>query len=178
MVKKELRAYYKSKRDELSYEQISLYAKEFASVFLESDSYKTSNIISVYLAFGKELPLEVVIEHAFNEGKRVCVPVVIGNVMRMQEITKDSVYVKNRYGIREPMQDDNSIYLTPDLIVVPALSVNREGYRIGYGGGYYDRYLAKFTGKTIGFCLPGFETDDFLPDEFDVPVDEIIWLNE
>jgi 5-formyltetrahydrofolate cyclo-ligase len=61
-----------------------------------------------------------------------------------------------------------------DLMIVPGLAYTREGYRLGFGGGYYDRYLQNYHGKTISLAFNEQLVPNFLVEEHDIPVSEII----
>jgi 5-formyltetrahydrofolate cyclo-ligase len=108
---------------------------------------------------------------------RVFLPTVFGHGLEHVRATIGTDFKLNRYGIPEPthgevLQDDEPL----DLIFVPLLCIDRRGYRVGYGGGYYDRFLAKWTEpRKVGLAYESWIVDDEIEvDEYDVPLDGLI----
>ena len=82
--------------------------------------------------------------------------------------------VKTSFGLLEPQGDLEVVDVSQiDLIHVPGLAFTTEGYRIGYGGGYYDRYLKHFSGHTLSTVYPC-QIRDFIPEDHDIPVQEVL----
>ena len=110
----------------------------------ETKFYKNSRNIFMYLGFGSEIDTKVYVKEFLSEGKNVFVPRIKDNIMEAVKIYSLSDLVKNKYGIPEPSYN---LYKTSDgsknidLIIVPGLAFDITGGRLGYGGGYYDRYL-------------------------------------
>ena len=126
-------------------------AKLISDRYLELDSYKEAGIIFVYSAMAKEIPTQGIIHTALNDGKKVALPkirtgVKAGAKMDFVFINKDTEYKNGVYGILEPVS--NEFIDVKDIdghieMLIPGLSFDLKGRRIGYGGGYYDRYLTK-----------------------------------
>ena len=126
-------------------------AKLISDRYLELDSYKEAGIIFVYSAMAKEIPTQGIIHTALNNGKKVALPkirtgVKAGAKMDFVFINKDTEYKNGVYGILEPVS--NEFIYANDIndrveILIPGLCFDVKGRRIGYGGGYYDRYLTK-----------------------------------
>jgi len=121
--------------------------------YLELDSYKVAGIIFVYSAMAKEIPTQGIIHTALNDGKKVALPKIRTGVKARAEmdfvfINKDTEYKSGVYGILEPVSDEfinvNDIKDKIEMLI-PGLCFDVKGRRIGYGGGYYDRYLSKYT---------------------------------
>jgi 5-formyltetrahydrofolate cyclo-ligase len=116
------------------------------------------------------------LEKALADGKQVAVPKVFGEEMKFLYITDFSRVEKGYAGIPEPMGDEPVAHDETALVLMPGLAFDPEGHRIGYGGGFYDRFLAKEPGHpTLALCyafqmLPKLETE-----EFDIPVDCVLW---
>lgn len=101
----------------------------------------------VYLSRGTEADTETVIRALLREGKRVCVPRLEGE--RMFAAPYAAEMSPNRFGILEPAAGDEPC----EIAVVPLLAVDGQGYRLGYGGGYYDRYFARRpSALRVGLC--------------------------
>ena len=128
--------------------------------------YREAKTILGYYAFGNEANLEHLIKNAFNAGKKVFLPVLIeGNHFEAREFKKDMPLTKNSFGIPEPKE---GLAIEPeklDFIVVPGLAFDRRMHRIGFGAGYYDRYLLEAKNAyTIGAAY-AFQIVDYIQEE-------------
>ena len=92
-------------------------------------------------------------------------------VGRKQCITRSDAVRIGSYGIEEPIEDYS---VEPEVILVPCVGVTREGYRLGNGGGYFDRWLAERNPVTVAVAYEALVTEDFAPEEFDIPLDWIL----
>lgn len=100
-------------------------------------------------------------------------PKVNGRELLVCPYTKETELKKSSFGIFEPCSEPYPPeYL--DLVVVPALMADKKGYRLGYGGGFYDRFLPKIKAKTICAVPEKLYADKLPSDEFDIPVDVVI----
>ena len=126
-------------------------AKLISDRYLELDSYKEAQIIFVYSSMEKEIPAQKIINTAIKDGKKVALPkirtgVKAGAEMDFVFINKDTEYKSGVYGILEPVSDEfidvKGINDRVEMLI-PGLCFDIKGRRIGYGGGYYDRYLTK-----------------------------------
>lgn len=167
-------------RDEISEEHRKYKDEIIYGKIIKSDFYKRSQIIFVFVSYGSEVDTHKIINHALNCGKRVCVPKVISkaNGMKAVEIRDLSSLSKNNMGILEPefredtIIDEESI----DLVLVPGVAFDNNGGRLGYGGGFYDRFLLKLK-KECEIIAIGYKEQIIseLPmDEHDVKINCII----
>jgi len=125
----------------------------------------TAGSYFVYLSRGTEADTESVIRALLREGKRVCVPRLEGE--RMFAAPYAAEMSPNRFGIPEPAAGDEPC----EIAVVPLLAVDGQGYRLGYGGGYYDRYFAAHPDTLrVGFCYAGQAVGRLPRSEYDVPL--------
>lgn len=172
-----LRERYRKIRDALPREQINADSQEIWKLFFKSPQYQRAERIAFYLNFRSEVETLPYLERVMNEGKRVAVPLcsVEENRMQMYEIPNRSVLTQGKYGILEPnLAQNRKENVSPvtewkqnDIVLVPALAFDRLGYRLGYGAGYYDRFLCDKDVTSVGLafsccvceCLPHEQTD-------------------
>ena len=113
------------------------------------------------------------IKQAQLDGKRVLVPKTYGQG-RMIFVDYDESHLrKSSFDLMEPISEEAVDKTEIDLIHVPGVVFNSQGFRIGYGGGYYDRYLADFAGASIS-SIYSFQKSDFEPDYHDIAVKEVL----
>ena len=107
-----------------------------------------------YLAFRNEVDLKPIFEFCKEKGIKIALPRITGNgIMEAAEYTESSILQKNKYGIYEPSDTCVIEKENIDVIIVPAVSFDEEGHRLGYGGGYYDRFLENSKAVKIGVML-------------------------
>ena len=178
MNKKELRAYIRGKKRAMTEEQISQKSIALGKLFAESEYYKNAKTIYGYLPYNQEVRTVPMLEQALRDGKRVAVPKCYGDEMRFLWMEDLNQVEKGYAGIPEPIADEPGADDATALVLMPGLAFDREGHRIGYGGGFYDKFLAQETGHpTLALCY-GFQMVDHLEVEaFDIPVDQVIWAD-
>lgn len=142
--------------------------------FLKHAFYQEVKVIASYLSFPHEFQTQELIEKALKDGKKVLIPKTYPKG-RMDFVVYDpQQLVKTSFGLLEPQGDLEVVDSSQiDLIHVPGLAFTTEGYRIGYGGGYYDRYLEHFSGHTLSTIYPC-QIQDFIPENHDIPVQEVL----
>ena len=141
---------------------------------LELPAFQEAKTLATYLSFDHEFSTASLIQAALQLGKRVCVPRTYPQG-RMEFVEYDpDILEKTRFGLLEPNEKGKLVDKSQiDLIHVPGLVFQSKGYRIGYGGGYYDRYLADYTGKTVS-TIYSIQQKEFQPDVFDQAVQEVL----
>lgn len=141
---------------------------------LELPAFQEAQTLATYLSMGHEFSTASLIQDALQSGKRVCVPRTYPQG-RMEFVEYDpNILEKTRFGLLEPNETGKVVDKSEiDLIHVPGLVFQSKGYRIGYGGGYYDRYLADFAGKTVS-TIYSIQQKEFQPDVFDQAVQEVL----
>ncbi len=142
--KKELRQQYRQLRSEVLEEQRIRESITACEHLFRTDAYQSADVILTYLSYGSELRTESLIEQAFKDRKILAAPRIDGNEMVFLQMDSDTVYEKNRYGILEPVSGPEVL---PEvygklLLILPGLCFDRRNGRIGYGGGFYDRYVS------------------------------------
>lgn len=142
--------------------------------FIQLPAFQEAKTLATYLSMGHEFSTASLIQAALQLGKRVCVPRTYPQG-RMEFVEYDpDILEKTRFGLLEPNERGQVVEQSEiDLIHVPGVVFQSKGYRIGYGGGYYDRYLADFTGKTVS-TIYSIQQKDFQPDTFDQAVQEVL----
>lgn len=176
MDKKELRQMIREKKRAMTADQIETISAQLGQRFAEASCYKAANTIYGYLPYNQEVRTVPMLERALREGKRVAVPKVFGDEMKFIYITDFSRLEKGYAGIPEPI-DNGPVADDPTaLVLMPGLAFDSQGHRIGYGGGFYDRFLEREPNHpTVALCysfqmLPMLETEDH-----DIPVDCVIF---
>lgn len=176
MDKKALRQQIREKKRAMSQEQIFNASKELAEKFCATEQYATAKTIYAYLPYNQEVRTELIIQKAFEDGKRVAVPKVYGDVMEFIYITGFDRLEKSEMGIPEPVDDAPVARETDALVLMPGLAFDKKGHRVGYGGGYYDKYLSKEPDHPLVALCYDFQMMDHLDtEEYDIPVDLVIW---
>ena len=142
--------------------------------FIQLPAFQEAQTLATYLSMGHEFSTASLIQAALQSGKRVCVPRTYPQG-RMEFVEYDpNILEKTRFGLLEPNETGKVVDQSKiDLIHVPGVVFQSKGYRIGYGGGYYDRYLADFTGKTVS-TIYSIQQGEFQPNAFDVAVQELL----
>lgn len=142
--------------------------------FAEADGVFT------YLSFGAEVDTRVLIECAWTVGKAVALPRVVPGTRQMRWYTVDSLdgLERSSFGVEEPAADPAREVTPRDfrtpLALVPGLAFDRAGYRLGYGGGFYDTFLPAFPGTAVGLCRTAQLADRLPHDPHDMPVDLVV----
>ncbi len=142
--------------------------------FLKHPFYQEAKIIASYLSFPHEFQTQGLIEQALKDGKKVLIPKTYPKGRMDFVVYNPQQLVKTSFGLLEPQGDLEVVDVSKiDLIHVPGLAFTTKGYRIGYGGGYYDRYLKHFPGHTLSTVYPC-QIRDFSPENHDIPVEEVL----
>ncbi len=179
--KKQLRIKLKQIRERLSLdEQNDLSYAITEKVVSHYDFQKAKNIL-IYMHYNNEVQTDGIILYAFMLGKKVFIPKVEGDIMNFYEIHDIKECVSGFRGIPEPPVDAKCFSMSTDgpqdetLVILPGLGFDPKGRRIGYGGGYYDKYLEANTNcmkMAIAYDIQC--VDDIPVEETDIPMDVII----
>ncbi|MBR1811948.1 MAG: 5-formyltetrahydrofolate cyclo-ligase [Clostridia bacterium] len=154
-LKKHLRAQYKALRDAIPPDLREKKACHMTEMLVRSSSFAAADTVLAYVSVGSEVSTQHLLEYCFENGKRIAVPKCTGK-RKMHFCLIDSFdrLAAGTFGIPEP--DDRCARLTAfdnTFCIVPGLSFDAVGGRLGYGGGYYDSFLAAYTGTFIGVCF-------------------------
>lgn len=169
MDKKILRNEMRQLRDSLNKEEKKYRDNILKEKLLNNDNYKKSKVIFTYLGFDSEINTKDYINSFLNDGKIVCIPRTNIKDKYMDAVIIDSLesLVKNKYGILEPSFDLKAIDKKKiDLVIMPGLAFDKYGGRLGYGGGYYDKFLATISKDVVKIALAyDFQIVDKIPME-------------
>ncbi len=177
MTKKELRAAYKSARAELTSAQREMQSLKICAHILQSSMYTEASCVLLFAARENEIDLSAVAADAWMQGKTVAYPRCLDKAGHMAFFVVDTPerLVEGYYGIPEPSEDCLPWEPTDDaLCIVPALAVDTFGNRLGYGKGYYDRFLMKFKGVSACAVYDCGIAESLPCQEYDVPVAYVV----
>ena len=173
-MKSELRKQVLHEMKAISQEQKQFIDQALTEQLLQHPFYQEAKVIATYLSFPHEFQTQELIEQALKDGKKVLIPKTYPKGRMDFVVYNPQQLVKTSFGLLEPQGDLEVVDASQiDLIHVPGLAFTTEGYRIGYGGGYYDRYLKHFSGHTFSTIYPC-QIKDFIPEKHDIPVQEVL----
>ena len=176
MNKKELRDTVRQKKRAMTEDEIREKSEALAASFLRTEEYRAAKSIYGYISYNQEVRTLPILEQALRDGKRVAVPKCYGAEMRFIWMDDLSKVEKGYAGIPEPIADGPIGDDETALVLMPGLAFDPQGHRMGYGGGFYDKFLAAQPGHpTVALCYE-FQMLPQLPCEsHDIPVDLVLW---
>ena len=173
-MKSELRKQFLQEMKALPREQKQFIDQALTERLLKHPFYQEAKVIATYLSFPHEFQTQGLIEQALKDGKKVLIPKTYPKGRMDFVVYEPQQLVKTAFGLLEPQGNLEVVDVSKiDLIHVPGLVFTTEGYRIGYGGGYYDRYLKHFSGHTLS-TVYHYQVQDFIPENHDIPVEEVL----
>ena len=157
-------------------EQIETASRRLGELFINTPQYKNAKTIYGYLPYNQEVRTVPMLEQALRDGKRVAVPKCYGDEMKFIYMDDLSKVEPGYADIPEPIADDPVAEDKTALVLMPGLAFTEKGDRMGYGGGFYDKFLAaEPEHPTVALCY-SFQMVDTLPTaEYDIPVDCVLW---
>ena len=176
MDKQTLRRQIRELKRAMTEEQIVYASCRLGEKFAASELYKKARTIYGYLPYNQEVRTVPMLQRALDEGKRVAVPKCYGDEMRFIYLDDLSQVESGYCGIPEPIADGPVADDPTALVLMPGLAFTERGERMGYGGGFYDKFLAAEPNHpTLALCYD-FQMVDFIPTEaYDIPVDCVLW---
>lgn len=168
-----------SRIDEEDFKQL---CRQIHTNTLSLREWDEARTIGITISAGREINTEPLIRAMWEQGKRVAVPKCIPKTKEMifHSITSYSQLETVYFGLKEPVPEKTELVRKDeiDLAVIPGLIFDKRGYRIGFGGGYYDRWLSDYSGESISLALQ-MQVGEKIPEEsFDLPVKKIITESE
>ena len=171
--KRALRQTMRRLESQLSARYRSESSRAICARLLAMPEYQAARSVFCFVGTGFEIDTRPILTHALETGKRVCVPLCTGKgIMELREITALTDLAPGVYGIPEPdaarcpAVDADEV----DFAVLPCLSCNCLGHRLGRGGGYYDRFLARYRGGTVLLCREKLLRQEIPLEPHDYPV--------
>lgn len=177
MDKAAVRAQIRAKKQALTPEQIETASARLGALLAAHPLYQRAATVYGYLPFNQEVRTEPILRRALAEGKRVAVPKVCAGELRFFYLDDFSRLSPGYAGIPEPVDEGPVAHDPRALVLMPGLAFDRAGRRIGYGGGFYDRFLAREPDHpTVALCYDFQLLNTLQTEEYDIPVDCVLWV--
>ena len=171
--RKSLRSLLLEKRDNTSFDFMKIASEKIQKKLKKINAYRNAQKIGVYYPIGSEVLTQDIIQELLSNGKDVFLPKVIGKKMEFRKISNFSSLEKGSFDIMEPKDDcqtDNSL----DVVLVPTVGISPVGVRLGYGHGFYDKFLAEHKVTTISLTLEKQIVKNIPKSEHDIIINWII----
>jgi 5-formyltetrahydrofolate cyclo-ligase len=178
MNKQALRKIYTAKREALALSQAEAGSKAIAEHFITSSIWKDSLVIHIFLSIPGKVEVDTSYLINFFQKKhpeiKLCTSIIAENGADLLHtyIKPDTIYASNKWNIPEPVTIDLLSEREIDLVIIPLLAFDRKGNRVGYGKGFYDRFLNKCKADVRKIGLSLFEPTAGLidADTWDIPL--------
>jgi len=171
--KRSLRNFLLEKRDNTSFDLMKIASKKIQKRLKKIYAFKDAQKIGVYYPIGSEIMTQNIIQELISEGKDVFLPKMVGKNIEFRKIIDFSSLEKGNFDIMEPKENcqvDNTL----DVILVPTVGISPIGVRLGYGHGFYDRFLAENKTITISLTLEKQIVKNIPKSEHDIIIDWIV----
>lgn len=176
MDKQALRKQIRQKKRAMTEEEIVSKSEQLGRLFAASEAYTQAKTIYGYLPYNQEVRTTAMLQKALEDGKRVAVPKCYGDEMRFIYLDDLSKVEPGYCNIPEPVEDGPVADDPTALVLMPGLAFDPKGHRMGYGGGFYDKFLASEPGHpTLALCYDFQMMDHLETEAHDIPVDFVIW---
>jgi len=180
-LKKELRDQHLSKRNLMSLEEVNSKSASICQLIINSEDFKRADQLFCFYPLGKEVDILPIVLEGFEQGKIICFPKVMDKkTIRFYKVNTLDDFELGKFNVMEPI---TTLEIKPsinDLMIVPGLVFDKSNGRIGYGGGYYDRYIQaamtinpEFT--TFGVCYKWQLIEDLPKADYDQELYRIIY---
>ncbi len=175
--KQDLRLACRSRRENMSSENKTALDEQIAKNIKKLNEYRPAKTILIYVSTAIEVSTINIIKTALKDGKKVAVPRCIKDTREMEFHYINSVdeLSAGTFSVLEPPADFPVVTdFSGCLMIVPGMQFDMRGFRIGYGKGYYDRYMSRFTGISVGICYSDELVSFMYHGKYDKPVDIIV----
>ncbi len=171
MKKEFLRKKYKEKRDNIK-NKVTKDNLIYQKVINNKDILSSKTLL-IYISINNEVDTIKIINYFLNT-KNIAVPKIIDNDMFFCYVTNLNELTSGKYNIPEPTNENIVTDFDNAICIVPGICYDKKNYRVGYGKGYYDRFLSKNKIKTIGLCYKECMIEKIDNDKYDYKIDEVI----
>ena len=171
--KKALRNLLLSKRDKTSFDLMKIASKKIQKRLKKIEAFRNAQKIGFYYPIGSEILTQDIIQESLSNGKEVFLPKVVGKDIEFRQIIDFSSLEKGSFDILEPKEDckkDNNL----DVALIPTVGISFEGVRLGYGHGYYDKFLTNYKTTSISLTLEKQLVKNIPKEEHDRIIDWIV----
>lgn len=183
MIKKSIRDHILDKRSNLGEIYHKLYSETIINKLYDTSFYKDAEVIMTFISFGDEVNTHDFIKKSLSDGKKIVVPITFP---KTREIKASEIhgFDELEIGYHNILTPKNEFirFINPediDLAIIPGVAFDRDGYRVGYGGGYYDRFLSKYPNiKKLGIAFDLQLIDKVPKEDFDIPVEYLLTEKE
>ena len=176
MDKQALRKQIREQKRAMTQEQIEQKSEALGRLFAASEAYQQAKTIYGYLPYNQEVRTVAMLQKALDDGKRVAVPKCYGDEMRFIYLDDLSKVEKGYCNIPEPIEDGPVADDPTALVLMPGLAFDPQGHRMGYGGGFYDKFLAQEPNHpTLALCYDFQMMEHLDTEDHDIPVDTVLW---
>lgn len=176
MNKQALRAWIRQQKRAMTPEEIALRSMELCRMAAETEAYRNAEALYGYLPFNQEVRVLPLLRKALADGKQVALPRCQGRDMHFIWMSDLSRIRPGALGAPEPVDADPLAEDETALVLVPGLAFCPSGHRLGYGGGYYDRFLSREPSHpTIALCYDFQLVPTLEPEPHDIPVDLVLY---
>ena len=175
--KNSLRRLYKEKREALSFQDTAFLDNQISAVLFATEEYRGASQILLYASVNREVDTRQICSRAVSDGKHVFFPRCEGEGKMTFYRAEQFPSAAGAYAIPEPEPGEEYYPGKRDLCLVPGLAFDLHGFRLGYGKGFYDRFLPAFPGVCFGLCRAAFLAETLPADVYDRRVDGIVTEN-
>ena len=176
MTKLELRNHIRSLKRAMAEEAIVEKSAILAKALFDTQLYRDAKTIYGYVSYNQEVRTLPILEQALRDGKRIALAKCYGDDMRFIQVSDLNTLSKSKSGVPEPVADSPLGNDETALVLMPGLAFDTAGHRLGYGRGYYDKFLASEPNHpTVALCFDFQMLEHIAHDDHDVPVDLVLW---
>lgn len=178
MKKSEIRKVYLEKRKNLSQDEVTFSSEKIFTNFVNYFKPISEQKVHIFIPIEKfkEMNTQIFIDYFLSRNIKVYVPKIVDTKLISVEISSDTQFETNNWGISEPLSNEDSGILDFDFVITPLLYCDHKGNRVGYGKGFYDEFFNNISKKSKKIGVNYFNPDDIIDDvwENDIPLDYLV----
>jgi len=161
------------RRASTSFDMIKIASQQIHKKLRKNKIFRVAQKIGAYYPIGSEVLTQDIMQEVLSAGKELCLPKVVADEIEFRKITDFSCLEKGCFDIMEPNDDcpvDNNL----DLILVPTVGISQDGIRLGYGQGFFDKFLSQYKIETISLVFEKQVIKKIPPSDHDIPMNWIL----